>query len=329
MTDTFWCSASEPTGKELERTLFLTFLCNPFCTQYAAANQEAAHLQRKRQRQGQKMRSLELSQSADENWENEVDDSGPLFHIIASLVRTSGVSYQVSKSELPSAVFSPASSTLTYEGSKMPQKSINSGLNSTAAETKNSIRPRSILGTLIEKARVKDQEKKTIPPENINCTAVHSLHSQNLKADSGSTENMYLAPPLSDENEEDFDVSIQNTSCVNSGWNGTSQLSDENHMKHPSQMSREEFLRQFKRAPRRGEIGYDAESVAAAEAVGYVMSGSRNKEKEHYVDHIQRKLHEKEARKLRLQFRQVEDERSDEATVASLLTLVRQKKKEL
>ncbi|ORC90511.1 uncharacterized protein TM35_000083090 [Trypanosoma theileri] len=326
MTDTFWSPANEPTGKELERTLFLTFLSNPFCTQYAAANQEAAHLRQKRRREEQQMRSLESNQKKTEDWEKEKDDSSPLFHIIASLVRASGVPYQVSRNEPPPVSVSSASSTPRNELSKMQEKTLNSELNLTCAESNNSLQPRSILGSLIEKARVKDREEKTVSLEYRNNAAVTSLHSHNVRKENVSDHNKNDAPLPSDENEEDFDVSIQNTTCVNSEDNGISQLLNENNMKHPSQMSREEFLRQFKRAPRRGEIGYDAESVAAAEAVGYVMSGSRNKEKQHYVDHIQRKLHEKEARKLRLQFRQVEDERSDEATVESLLTLVKQKK---
>lgn len=102
--------------------------------------------------------------------------------------------------------------------------------------------------------------------------------------------------------------------------------SDDLAMKHPSQMTREEFLSQFKRAPRRGEIGQTAEEIAVAEQLGYVMSGSRSKASQMYVDRIQRQLHEREAAKLQKQFRKVEDERMDELMVEGMLKLVQAKK---
>jgi hypothetical protein len=92
--------------------------------------------------------------------------------------------------------------------------------------------------------------------------------------------------------------------------------------KHPSQMTRAEFLSQFKRAPRRGEIGQTAEDIAAAEKLGYVMSGSRSVASRMYVDRIQRQLHEHEAAKLQQQFRKVEDERMDDQLVHGLADFV-------
>ncbi|CAG9580621.1 conserved hypothetical protein [Leishmania major strain Friedlin] len=97
--------------------------------------------------------------------------------------------------------------------------------------------------------------------------------------------------------------------------------------KHPSQMTRAEFLSQFKRAPRRGEVGQTAEEIAAAEKLGYVMSGSRSVASRMYVDRIQRQLHEHEAAKLQQQFRKVEDERMDDQLVLELAQFINSKKK--
>ncbi|KAG5469330.1 hypothetical protein LSCM1_02545 [Leishmania martiniquensis] len=96
--------------------------------------------------------------------------------------------------------------------------------------------------------------------------------------------------------------------------------------KHPSQMTRAEFLSQFKRAPRRGEVGQTAEEIAAAEKLGYVMSGSRSVASRMYVDRIQRQLHEHEAAKLQQQFRKVEDERMDEQLVLELAQFIDSRK---
>ncbi|AIO01354.1 hypothetical protein LPMP_330610 [Leishmania panamensis] len=96
--------------------------------------------------------------------------------------------------------------------------------------------------------------------------------------------------------------------------------------KHPSQMTRAEFLSQFKRAPRRGEVGQTAEEIAAAEKLGYVMSGSRSVASRMYVDRIQRQLHEHEAAKLQQQFRKVEDERMDDQLVLELAQLINGRK---
>ncbi|GET91795.1 hypothetical protein, conserved [Leishmania tarentolae] len=97
--------------------------------------------------------------------------------------------------------------------------------------------------------------------------------------------------------------------------------------KHPSQMTRAEFLSQFKRAPRRGEVGQTAEEIAAAEKLGYVMSGSRSVASRMYVDRIQRQLHEHEAAKLQQQFRKVEDERMDDQLVLGLAQFINSKAK--
>lgn len=95
--------------------------------------------------------------------------------------------------------------------------------------------------------------------------------------------------------------------------------------KHPSQMTREEFLSQFKRAPRRGEIGLSAEEIDHAEALGYVMSGSRSKAAHLFVNRVQRQLHERDAAKRDQQFRQVEDERHDTHLIEALANLVKSK----
>lgn len=95
--------------------------------------------------------------------------------------------------------------------------------------------------------------------------------------------------------------------------------------KHPSQMTREEFLSQFKRAPRRGEIGLSAEEIDHAEALGYVMSGSRSKAAHLFVNRVQRQLHERDAAKRDQQFRQVEDERNDTNLIEALSNLVKSK----
>ncbi|CCW63072.1 unnamed protein product [Phytomonas sp. EM1] len=97
--------------------------------------------------------------------------------------------------------------------------------------------------------------------------------------------------------------------------------------KHPSQMTREEFLSQYKRAPRRGEIGQDADQIAHAEELGYVMSGSQSKASQMYVDRIQRQLHEREAARLHQQFREVEDKLMDQELIHNLLEVIHAKKK--
>ncbi|KAG5495019.1 hypothetical protein JKF63_02071 [Porcisia hertigi] len=107
---------------------------------------------------------------------------------------------------------------------------------------------------------------------------------------------------------------------------GVADSADAIAAKHPSQMTRAEFLSQFKRAPRRGEVGQTAEEIAAAEKLGYVMSGSRSVASRMYVDRIQRQLHEHEAAKLQQQFRKVEDERMDDQLVVELAQFINGKK---
>ncbi|KPA76751.1 hypothetical protein ABB37_07578 [Leptomonas pyrrhocoris] len=137
------------------------------------------------------------------------------------------------------------------------------------------------------------------------------------------------------EEEEDFGVQLPSHVASSSGGaaphedgsGGTSTLDatpteDAMAAKHPSQMTRAEFLSQFKRAPRRGEIGQTAEDIAAAENLGYVMSGSRSVASRMYVDRIQRQLHEHEAAKLQQQFRKVEDERMDDQLVHGLADFI-------
>ena len=91
--------------------------------------------------------------------------------------------------------------------------------------------------------------------------------------------------------------------------------------KHPSQMTKEEYMQQFRRAPRRGEIGISADRIAEAESLGYVMSGSRRKEGVRYIDRMQRQLHEREAAKMRLQFLQEEDRRNDSEAMSEFIRL--------
>jgi hypothetical protein len=92
--------------------------------------------------------------------------------------------------------------------------------------------------------------------------------------------------------------------------------------KHASQLTKDEYMQQFKRAPRRGEIGVTAEQVAEATSLGYVMSGSRNRASDKYVDRIQRQLHEKQASQLRLDFLKESDRRSEAATMDFLKGLL-------
>ncbi|CCW66162.1 unnamed protein product [Phytomonas sp. Hart1] len=98
--------------------------------------------------------------------------------------------------------------------------------------------------------------------------------------------------------------------------------------KHPSQMTREEFLSQYKRAPRRGEIGQNPDQIARAKELGYVMSGSQSKASQLYVDRIQRQLHEREAARLHQQFREVEDKLMDQELIHNLLDIIHTQKNE-
>lgn len=106
---------------------------------------------------------------------------------------------------------------------------------------------------------------------------------------------------------------------------GEPNIAAEAALKHPSQMTREEYLSQFRRAPRRGEVGQSAEEIAKAQGLGYVMSGSRSIGAQMYMDRIQRQLHEREAGKLQQHFRKVEDERMDSQMISGMLKVLEDK----
>nr|CCC94234.1 unnamed protein product [Trypanosoma congolense IL3000] len=187
--------------------------------------------------------------------------------------------------------------------------------------------PLGFLGTLIEAARTKERGRAL---EAVRRDGAGDVGGAGVRHSRGNAvRGGFACDPRQDTPEQDGDGNVEFSVSLPSGSSAVPDSHDErgacSAAKHPLQMSREEFLAQFKRAPRRGEIGYDAASVAAAESLGYVMSGSRDREKQHYIDSIQHKLHEKEARKLRLHFRKVEDERNDSATVETLLALMRRK----
>ncbi|CAD2217808.1 NF-kappa-B-activating protein C-terminal domain containing protein, putative [Angomonas deanei] len=126
-----------------------------------------------------------------------------------------------------------------------------------------------------------------------------------------------------EDDEEDFAIILPSKKTADTSKPDPTATASST--KHPSQMSREEFLAQFKRAPRRGEIGRSADEIAAAESLGYVMSGSRSKAAQLYMDKMQRQLHEREASKLQQQFRKVEDEREDNELVKGLVNLIHEK----
>jgi hypothetical protein len=91
---------------------------------------------------------------------------------------------------------------------------------------------------------------------------------------------------------------------------------------HPSQMTREEFLAQQTRAPRRGESGYTPAEIEAASALGYVMSGSTNKVVQKYIDGLQKQLHERQAGKLKLEFLSERERRVDDSMVDACLSMM-------
>ncbi|KEG15292.1 hypothetical protein DQ04_00121240 [Trypanosoma grayi] len=315
----FWHPATEPTGEELEQILFKTFLQNVFCTQHSAASREATRLGRKRQRPPQR------KPAGDDNKVDESIEGRPLLNMITSLVRRCGVPYQAhtAESSVDTLQITPASMVMR---SHTLSEAVNALQEGERVPDEITHRPRSALATLIESVRKKEHLQVSHLSKGSNTAVVPTSDSHSNSGCSAPHRGPREYTPPNGEEEEEFGVSLPfEPTHANSSSNSVLQSPNKGIEKHPSQMSQDEFLRQFKRAPRRGEIGYDAESVAAAEAVGYVMSGSRNKEKQHYVDSIQRKLHEKEARKLRLQFRKVEDERNDNATVERLLTLLSQK----
>ncbi|ESL08919.1 hypothetical protein TRSC58_03370 [Trypanosoma rangeli SC58] len=326
--ESFWCPAPDPTGEELEKTIFLTFLRNIFSTQHASANREAPRMERKRNRLYQQKRKGGNHEESTEAWEEK--EVGPLVHIIASLVHSAGVPY-ASSMEDPNAAASAASLVsveVATSGNTLQPATEVSHKRDSAEPTKATQKPRSALATLVENARLKEKLQKTEHFETkTDMLEEVSLHHSPCRS---ATVNFPFEGRdntlPSSQGGDDFGVALPLQTFTDDGGNDSLHPSENPVTKHPSQMSQEEFLRQFKRAPRRGEIGYDAESVAAAEAVGYVMSGSRNKEKQHYVDSIQRKLHEKEARKLRLQFRKVEDERSENTMIQAILAMMNAKR---
>ncbi|RNF03525.1 uncharacterized protein Tco025E_08168 [Trypanosoma conorhini] len=327
--ESFWSPVSKPTGEELEKVIFLTFLRNIFSTQHASANREAARLERKRHRLSQQKQKGERQEKTAEAWEDEEGGAGPLVHIIASLVHSAGVPYKPPMKEPNTVASEPALVGVEVATSDNTlQPAAEASREGVSAESANVIqKPRSALATLVENARLKEKLQKTEHSEaNIDNFKVSPMqHSPRGSARVNLPLEGRDNPSESDQLGDEFGVALPLRHSTDDGSNASSHPAEIPLAKHPSQMSQEEFLRQFKRAPRRGEIGYDAEGVAAAEAVGYVMSGSRNKEKQHYVDSIQRKLHEKEARKLRLQFRKVEDERSDNTMVQAILAMVNAK----
>ena len=90
---------------------------------------------------------------------------------------------------------------------------------------------------------------------------------------------------------------------------------------HPSQMTKEEYLAQYSRVPRRGESGYTPEQIDEASKLGYVMSGSRNKMVQKYIDGLQKQLHEQQAGKLRLEFLSEKERRLDSSMVEACIRM--------
>jgi len=87
-------------------------------------------------------------------------------------------------------------------------------------------------------------------------------------------------------------------------------------------LTREEYLAQHKRVRRKGEWGQEADEVQKAEALGYVMSSSSNRNPQHRINGLQRILQEREAGRKRQEFREEEQRRRDEAVVNALLRMV-------
>ncbi|EKG04079.1 hypothetical protein TCSYLVIO_004860 [Trypanosoma cruzi] len=326
-TDGFWFPASEPTAEELETTIFLTFLQNIFSTQNVPANREAAQMERKRNRLFQPKRKRDRHEESAES--DQKERGGNLFHIISCIVHAAGIPYEPPMEEqgvAASGFVSMTAETTTSTNTPQPEKDA-SFEGDYAAPNKLVQQPRSALASLVEIARLKERLQKTENSER-KTRAFMAVSADPLRSNNEGANIMlerHKSPTASEQSGDDFGVALPLGSFISDGTNEPSKKFEVPVAKHPSQMSQEEFLRQFKRAPRRGEIGYDAESVAAAEAVGYVMSGTRNREKQHYVDNIQRKLHEKEARKLRLQFRKVEDERTDNTMIQGIIAMVNEK----
>ncbi|KAG8342118.1 hypothetical protein TRVL_07049 [Trypanosoma vivax] len=318
----FWYPASKPSSEELQHVLLTTVARNIFCTHHASATQELARLKRKRKHEECGVDGPSIGGGKEEE---EVVGTLTAFDTITFLVRASGICCESQKR--PNNSRSKLPLPQTDNGASTEQPDNDKSLKDERGTT-DPPKTRSVLASLIEGARAKERltAKRDLNDRGDGRdvrerTALKAFEVASMRTSSSISRGDNLA---SGGDGDEFDVDLPLDPHIREDAPSASQVEGLS-TKHPLQMTREEFLCQFKRAPRRGEIGYDAESVAAAEAVGYVMSGSRNKEKQHYVDRIQQKLHEKEARKLRLQFRKVEDERNDRATVESLLMMMHQK----
>ncbi|CBH16260.1 hypothetical protein, conserved [Trypanosoma brucei gambiense DAL972] len=323
-TGAFWCPAMEPRGRELEKVVHSVIAQNIFCTHHTLAVHELSALGKRGSLPGQSrpQRTCTVNGRGDGTRTGE----SPLSETVAFLVRSSGVGYDA-EGESPSAGEVSAASPAPCDDHHEPEVATSTAHEVRRVDAAGVSPTPSALAALIEAARARETVEgvgpiKTdsgvchvmcpAPPRSGGATADGECRGLRVGAQTGDDGGDEFGVSLQQGNEPDYSKTEEPRGCVAAS-------------KHPLQMTREEFLAQYKRAPRRGEIGYDAESVAAAESLGYVMSGSRNREKQHYVDSIQQKLHEKEARKLRLQFRKVEDERNDSATVETLLTLMRQR----
>lgn len=159
---------------------------------------------------------------------------------------------------------------------------------------------------------------------------IHITQAENNKFDNDEEDAEQFTVDLQQghaqhDNLQDTVIDSSNNKNTTDITNDSVHTTEDEHsanFKHPSQMTREQFLRQYKRAPRRGEIGQSAEMVAQAQKLGYVMSGSRNKGADRYVDRVQRQLHERQAAKLQQQFRRIEDARMDESMINSLVHII-------
>ncbi|KAK7194748.1 Ras-induced vulval development antagonist [Novymonas esmeraldas] len=211
-------------------------------------------------------------------------------------------------------------------------------------------RPKSALAKLVAKAKAHHRDLLEHAPAVIDAAPAARTTTDALERRGGAaTKRVQFADePLArlprssaagkddDDDADDFAVRIpgqqalsastEGSDSATQGEGGAPEPADAVAAKHPSQMTRAEFLSQFKRAPRRGEVGQTAEEIAAAEKLGYVMSGSRSVASRMYVDRVQRQLHEHEAAKLQQQFRKVEDERMDDQLVQGLVKFVKAQK---
>lgn len=119
-----------------------------------------------------------------------------------------------------------------------------------------------------------------------------------------------------------YDISAA-ISRITGGASDVSETSTRDGPMDPSKMTKDEFMRNIKRAPRRGEIGITAEQVAEVERQGYVMSASRNRAADKHLDRIQRQLHEKQAAGKHLEFLKENDRRAKERALRDLADIAR------